>query len=228
MNQRESGKATALATALGSSNSSHRLTSVLAAGTHPDDSLIDILIHRCSIEPDFFVRDMLTWALLRHNLDLVYPKLLLELYSSTAQARSQALHTLTKIGNPESWKHISDVLLFDEDSEVARAAWRLSSNLSPEAERPALVEKLVKILGFGDEEVKLSLSRAIAQLGESAKAPLLQLAQSDEDEVSTHAKFTLALIEKPELGQSHAVGLATKIDLLSGAPKAPDEIEGLS
>jgi HEAT repeat protein len=208
--------------ALGSHNSSQRLAAALAAGTRPDDSQIDILVQRCSVEPDFFVRDMLTWALLRHSTENLYPKLLDELNSPISQAKSQALHTLTKIAHPESWKHVSDDLIFSEDSEVARAAWRLAAKLSPESVQLTLATKLCQRLGKGDHDFKLSLSRALAQIGEKAQIPLVDLAKSETDEISTHAKFTLALIENPELGESYSINFARKLDLLTGAPKVPD------
>ena len=51
--------------ALAGGNPSTRLQAALAIGTHPDPGLVDVLIARSAIEPDFFVRDMLTWALTR-------------------------------------------------------------------------------------------------------------------------------------------------------------------
>ena len=53
---------TRLLDALGAANSSTRLQAALAVGTHSDPGLVDALVARCAIEPDFFVRDMLTWA----------------------------------------------------------------------------------------------------------------------------------------------------------------------
>jgi hypothetical protein len=43
-------------------NSSVRLRAALAVGTTPDPRFVDKLIERCAIEPEFHVRDMLTWA----------------------------------------------------------------------------------------------------------------------------------------------------------------------
>ena len=50
--------------------------------------------------------------------------LLAELHSTVAQARSQALHTLSKIRNASTWHAITSSLLRDPDDEVARSAWR--------------------------------------------------------------------------------------------------------
>ncbi|CAM5482610.1 HEAT repeat protein OS=Streptomyces griseomycini OX=66895 GN=FHS37_003749 PE=4 SV=1 [Streptomyces griseomycini] len=38
-----------------------RLRTALAAGAAPDPRFVDELVERCAVEPDFHVRDMLTW-----------------------------------------------------------------------------------------------------------------------------------------------------------------------
>lgn len=88
---------------LADDRSSVRLRAALAAGTAPDPCFVDGLIERCAVEPEFLVRDMLTWALTRHPVPLTLPGLLRELRSERAQARSQALHTLSKIGDRQAW-----------------------------------------------------------------------------------------------------------------------------
>src|SRR5690606_960035 len=74
-----------------------RLNAAMAAGTTPDNALVAALVERCAEEPDFFVRETLTWALARHPADEVLPLLRQELDANNPQARSQALHTLSKI-----------------------------------------------------------------------------------------------------------------------------------
>lgn len=97
---------TRLIEALGSGDSSTRLQAALAIGTHPDGpGLVEALVARCAIEPDFYVRDMLTWALTRFPAGDTVPRLLAELRSSVPQARSQSLHTLSKIGDRNVWPH---------------------------------------------------------------------------------------------------------------------------
>ena len=97
-----------------------RLRAALAVGTTPDPRFVDKLIERCAIEPEFYVREMLTWALTRHPASMTVPKLIDELRSERAQARSQALHTLSKIGDRQAWPAITRALLTDADDEVAR------------------------------------------------------------------------------------------------------------
>ena len=60
---------------LNSPNQSVRLKAALAAGTYPNPDQIDILIVQCASESDFFVRDTLSWALMRHEVSKVVERL---------------------------------------------------------------------------------------------------------------------------------------------------------
>lgn len=82
-----------------------RLRAALAVGSTPDPRFVGTLVERCAVEPEFFVRDMLTWALTRHPVSVTLPRLLREVRSERTRARSQALHTLSKIGDRRAWPH---------------------------------------------------------------------------------------------------------------------------
>lgn len=103
-------------------SASVRLQAALQAGVAPSTVPVDALLERCAVEPDFFVRDMLTWALTRHSADVVVPRLLDELLSPVPQARSQALHTLSKIGDRRAWPAVFSGFLHDADDEAKRLA----------------------------------------------------------------------------------------------------------
>lgn len=172
------------------SNPSVRLRAVLAMGTNPDPRLIDTLIERCAIEPDFQVRETLTWTLTRHPSDLTVPKLVDQLRSKLPQARSQALHTLSKIGDRRAWPAITRALLTDVDDEVARSAWRAAVVLVPDGEEPDLAGVMATQFGRGGSEMRKSLSRALVALGEVI-APTLRAAMADPDpDVRQHAIAT--------------------------------------
>ncbi|HXC58471.1 MAG TPA: GNAT family N-acetyltransferase, partial [Steroidobacteraceae bacterium] len=174
---------------------SARLKAVMAMGSNPKADQIDTLVSSCAIEPDFYVRDMLTWALTRHPPELVVPKLLAELHSKIAQARSQALHSLSKIKDASTWPAITSALLRDPDDEVAKSAWRAAVILVPEDQKRALAEELASQLGRGDRQVQLSLSRSLLTLGAEALAPVLQKALSGDDPaLRAHAGATERLL----------------------------------
>ncbi len=64
-----------------------RLQAALAAGTDPTPQDVGALIAQCATEPDFFVRDMLTWALTRHPAGTIVPLLLAELREGSSRQR---------------------------------------------------------------------------------------------------------------------------------------------
>lgn len=197
--------------ALRAGHSSARLQAALTAGTRADPGMLDVLVERCAVEPDFFVRDMLTWALTRLPAELTVPRLCAELGSGRAQARSQALHTLSKIGDRSAYPAITPALLNDADDEVARSAWRAAVVLAPEEEHKALAAELVAQLGRGDRDVQLSLSRALVTL-EDVIEPALQTAMaSDDPAVSTHARATQLLLRDPDAGFDAAIHEAKRI-----------------
>ncbi|WP_116953301.1 HEAT repeat domain-containing protein [Jiangella endophytica] len=218
---RQSAGDTGLVEALDHPRSSVRLRAAMSAGTRPDPRQVEQLVERCAIEPDFFVRDMLTWALTRHPASVTVPRLVEELGSERAQARSQALHTLSKIGDRGAWPAITRALLFDADSEVARSAWRAAVVLVPEGEQAELAAALSTQLGRGDRETQLSLSRALIALGDAVPPVLAAAATSSETMVRTHAIATERLWHDPDVGFELAIEEAKRVVALG-----PDEEKG--
>ncbi|WP_424921161.1 HEAT repeat domain-containing protein [Streptomyces sp. wa1] len=188
-----------------------RLRAALAIGTTPDPRFVDPLVERCAIEPEFYVRDMLTWALTRHPASVTVPELVEEVRSTRAQARSQALHTLSKIGDRRAWPAITRELLSDVDDEVARSAWRAAVLLVPEGEEHELAAVLSTQLGRGERETQRSLSRALVALG-GAILPVLHAAMTDLDpRVRAHAIATDKLVRDPETGFESAIEEAKRV-----------------
>jgi HEAT repeat protein len=200
-------------------NSSVRLQAVLAIGTAPDPQYVDKLIECCSIEPDFYVRDMLTWAITRHQVSDTMPRLVGELRSANPQARSQALHTLSKIGDRAAWPVITRELLTDADDQVARTAWRTAVVLAPEQAVPRLAAVLATQLGRGDRATQLSLSRAMVDLGETIVPSLEAAMNSGAARVVAHAIATRRLLDDPEAAFELAVEEAKRVVALG--PDAP-------
>ena len=184
---------------LNSPNQSVRLKAALAAGTYPNPDQIEILIVQSANESDFFVRDTLSWALMRHDQTSVVDRLKLELKSENSQARSQALHTLSKIGDKENYELITRDLLLDSDDFVASTAWRSASVLVPENQKQALVELMISQLGRGDSDTQFGLTRFLCAIGQPIVVPLTQAAQSLNEVVRTHAEFTLIRFQEMEL-----------------------------
>jgi HEAT repeat protein len=176
---------------LESPDKSVRLQAALAAGTYPEPEFIDVLASQCASEPDFFVRDTLSWALIRNEIPKVVERLKSELISDNIQAKSQALHTLTKIGDKHFYSLITHEHLFDAHDKVAVTAWRAASVLVPNNESSALAKILVTQLGRGDFEVQFDLTRFLCALGDVIIEPLQRASDSDKEEIRLHAAFTL-------------------------------------
>jgi HEAT repeat protein len=199
--------------ALRDPSGSVRLRSALRAGSTPTAAYIDPLIERCAV-----VRDMLTWALIQHDHEEVIERLLVELGSDVAQARAQALHTLSKIGDQSVWPAITSELLTDADDEVARTAWRTAANLVPAGSEQWLAETLSTQWARGDRDVRLSLSQAFIMLDAAATPLIERAAASDDEHVRLHALATQRLIDDPDLGFDGAVAEAKRVHTLRGAP----------
>ncbi|MGV8858895.1 HEAT repeat domain-containing protein [Rhodoglobus sp.] len=209
--------------ALLASAPSVRLQAAMSAGTHPRPEYVSVLLERCAIEPDLNVRETLTWALMRHPVELTVPTLITETRSAIAQARSQALHTLSKIGDPEGWAAITPEVLNDTDDQVARTAWRVATVLVPEGGEHALAAMLVRHLNHGDRDVQLSLSRALVALGDTALPVLEAAAESGDERRRVHAIATMLLRESPDEGFDAALFDAELRVLLSTPLDSPAE-----
>ena len=187
---------------LASPDQSVRLKAALAAGTYPDPEYIEILIAQCAIESDFFVRDTLSWALMRNDVKKVVQRLETELQSSNPQAKSQAIHTLSKIGEKANYPLITDEMLFDPDDFMASTAWRVASVLVPDDQKMILVKKLITQLGRGDSDTQFGLTRFLCALGERIIEPLIEASKSADETISNQAKFTLLRFREMQLESS--------------------------
>lgn len=205
--------ATRLADALAAADSSIRLRAALTAGTARHSELVDTLVERCAVEPDFFVRDMLTWALCRLPAEITVPRLIDELGTDCTQARSQALHTLSKIGDGTAWPAVS-ALLHDTHDDVARSAWRAAVVLVPPGEERALAAELAAEFGRGDLAVQLSLSRALVGLGEVVLPVVATASSSHDPHIRAHADATERLYHDPDSGFTLAIEMATRATLV--------------
>jgi HEAT repeat protein len=180
-------------------DASVRLNAVLSAGISPSAQDLEALVERCATEPDFQVREMLTWALLRLPAEIVLPRVISQLQRPEPQARSQALHTLSKLRDASAWPAVAP-RLDDSDPEVRRTAWYAAVAVVPESEKGWLAARLGEQLGRGERETRLSLSRALLGLGEDAIAPVLSAAAQDKDEATRqHAAATENMLRDPDL-----------------------------
>ena len=202
---------TSLVTYLADPRATVRLRAVMAAGTTRSTDDLEVIVEQCATEPDLQVREMLTWALIRLPAEVVVPLVLRELDRPEPQARSQALHTLSKIGDARAWPWITRDLLRDDDDQVARTAWRVAAALVPEDAKEGLADELVTQLGRGSRDVHLSLSRALVDLGDGVAPALEKAAAHGDPAVAAHARATGLLLEDPEAGFDAAIEEAERV-----------------
>lgn len=208
--------------ALAAPQPSRRLQAAMFAGTHPHPAQIEPLVDRCAVETEFQVRDTLTWALIMHDRSAVLDRVLFELDSPIDQARAQALHTISKIGDRRAWQAITDALLLDDAEEVRRTAWRAAAGLVPEGGEAALAATLATQFGRGDRTTRIGLSRAFAVLGAAALPAVIRAKLSRDPGVCQHAVATERLIRNPDERFEDAIAAADRVVSLIGAPKVDD------
>ena len=191
---------------LASPDQSIRLQAALTAGTFPEPEYIEVLVEQCAFEQDFFVRDTMSWALMRNDRDQVVSRLKIELKSSNPQAKSQAIHTFSKIGDKKNYELITDEMLFHENELVASTSWRAAVALVPDGEKLGLITKLITQLGRGDSDLQFGLTRSLCNLGNLIVEPLKLASKSESEEVRMHAEFTLMRFNEMELETSKKRG----------------------
>ena len=183
----------------------------MTAGTYPDPEYIDVLIAQCGHETDFFVRDTLSWALMRQDISRVAESLKVELKSENPKSRAQALHTFSKIGDKKYYRLITEEHLLDSDDTVAMVAWRTASGLVSDDGVEELSNTLFTQLGRGNYEVQLGLSRALCRLGKTVIPALVAATRSTDKGIKLHAQFTARLYKKPELQSRFGVEFSKRL-----------------
>jgi hypothetical protein len=139
---------------------------------------------------------------MRNDVTKVVKRLEAELLSTNPQAKSQAIHTLSKIGDKNNYSLITDAMLFDHDDFIASTAWRVASVLVPDEQKAILVKKLITQLGRGDSDIQFGLTRFLCALGECIVEPLTEASKSADENISNQAKFTLLRFREMQLESS--------------------------
>ncbi len=136
---------------------------------------------------------------MRQDREAVMARLIPELTSPIAQARSQAVHTLSKIGDKANYSLISLNLLRDPEDSVASTAWRAASFLVPDDQKDALVKVLITQLGRGDSDTQFALTRFLCAIGDKILEPLKAAAASSSEAIRVQAEFTVMRFKEMEL-----------------------------
>lgn len=177
-----------------------RIRAALDLGAAQHLEALPDLIGRLSQEPDFFVRENLTWAIVRMGPGAM-PLLLELLESPEPGARLQAVHTLSKVADPASTSVLSRAVNDPDDEVARRAIFALGQMGHPEA-----LDTLINGIGHPDAERQNTLSTALMSFGDAALPPLLELLQHSEAQRRAHAADILG-----QLGDPVAVPALTEV-----------------
>ncbi|HEY8651534.1 MAG TPA: HEAT repeat domain-containing protein [Dermatophilaceae bacterium] len=150
------------------------------------------LVERLGLEREFFIRETLTWAVLRIADDAM-PYLHQALSSTRWLARMQAMHVLSKMGRYEDADRLVPLIGDEVDAVASHAYWAAA-----QTHNPSVVPALVGQLSRGDSEHRNSLTVALAEFGEAAVPVLVDALRSGPSaDVRRHAADTLSLMGSP-------------------------------
>ncbi|UNX54514.1 HEAT repeat domain-containing protein [Georgenia sp. TF02-10] len=176
-----------------------RQAAALDLGTLADPGAARALVARLWSEPDFFVRDTLSWAVTR-VAEAAAPLLLDALAGADTASRVQAVHVLSKIADPATTDAIVPLAADDDPDVAAKARWALTRIGDPRA-IPALAAQL----GTGDSNGRNGLTRDLASFGRAAVPCLVTALTSDEAPMRRHAAEVLCFIGTGAEGATEAL-----------------------
>jgi len=168
-----------------------RIRAALDLGAAQHRAALPDLIERLGREPDFFVRENLTWAVVRMGADAI-PPLLGLLAHSDAAVRLQAVHTLSKMADPAGAVALGQAVSDPEDEVARKAIFALG-----QMRDPAALSTLVAQVGHPEAERRNTLGTALIGFGQAALAPLQALLQHPEAQRRAHAADILGLLGDP-------------------------------
>jgi HEAT repeat protein len=168
-----------------------RIQEALTIGERQDVSALHDLVRGLRDDPDFFVRETISWALMRLGDPAVDP--LVELTRDPeARVRHDAIHALSKVGYDRAALPVWERLWDDDWVVIAKAAYTLGVF----GERGAAPE-LADLLMHEQPEVRTAAVEALERLGHLAFDALSQVLVAGTPEGRRRAADVLGSIEDP-------------------------------
>lgn len=151
-----------------------RIEAALELGKLADVQALPALLDRVGTEPDFYVRENVTWALARMGNAAVSPLITILERGDTA-SRFHAAHTLSKLGDARAVPALLAALDASDSELVQKSVYALGA-LRDERALPALVARIGETSGA----FRSTLHDAVAAFGAHAVPTLLAvLADAD-------------------------------------------------
>lgn len=165
-----------------------RSAAILALGNmdHPDK--LPLLIQALQTEPNLYVREDITYAIVRVG-DSALPLLLDLLKDDRPDVRHHAAHVLGKMAHPDAVAALMDVLDDEAPMVAAKAVLALQ-----QIGDPAAIPTLLRLLGHPHREVQAALQTAMQHFGTAAVDPLIRAVEHAQWQVREQAADSLGLI----------------------------------
>ena len=160
----------------------------LSLGKLGDVAMLDTLLMALGSETDLYVREDITWALVRIGGEAIEPLIDL-LYNTNAAIRHNAAHVLGKIGGQAVVEPLIQVLHDTDAAVVTKAAFGLGQ-IGDERAIPALV----RLVGHENREVQTMLINVLERLGTASVQPLIEVMTNESWQVREQAADILGQI----------------------------------
>lgn len=146
------------------------------------------LLARVGHEPDFYVREDITWALVRMGENAIAPLIAL-LADESAAVRHHAAHTLGKISGPRAVEALIGALNDSDHTVAGRAAGSLKVIGDARA-----IPALAGVLGHAHRDTQTAVTEALERFGADAVPAVLEAMKDARWQVREHAADVLGLI----------------------------------
>lgn len=162
-----------------------RIQAALDMGKLDEPGAADVLVEALAAEPDFFVRETLTWSIVRLG-PAATPLLMDRLRDEHPSVRHDAAHALSKIGDPRALEALTALLGDADPAVVSKAAFALGRIGDARA-----IPALVGLLGRDDRELESALNAVLEGFSTAAVQPLLQALADPDWRTREHAADAL-------------------------------------
>jgi len=184
---------TALVAALADPDRDVRQEAALALGERADAATLDAVLEQLWAEPDFFVRETLTWAVARVGAPAIPGVRQALAADRSSEVRTQALHVLSKIADPSTVDDLVPLIDDADEAVAAKARWALA-RIGDERAVPFVAAHL----GAADAEARNALTDVLAAFGSAAVPALVAGLLDERPVVRAQAAEALGRIGSPD------------------------------
>lgn len=160
----------------------------LSLGKLGDVAVLDSLLMALGSETDLYVREDITWALVRLGGEAIEPLIDL-LYNTNPSVRHNAAHVLSKIADARSVEALIQALHDTDATVVAKSAFGLGQIGDARA-----IPALVRLVGHENREVQTTLMTVLERFGAAAVQPLIEVMTDKRWQVREQAADILGQI----------------------------------